>query len=126
MTAEIVQLELESPFTLVRSPNYTELEAEGAVTYLIVTGRQDDELWGPVGAMWLSADERRGGFLVHPWALWAGSEIVRGYRGALERDWTPAEIYAYWRQEVWRGSYSVEGEHSSESLLLVAELLEAL
>jgi len=50
-----------------------------------VSAVQGDALWGPVGAMWRSEDGRLGGFLVNLFAQWAGSELARGYRGALER-----------------------------------------
>jgi hypothetical protein len=115
-----------SPFALLERARSPELEAEGRVRYLLVSGRQDDGMWGPVGAVWLSEDGLRGGFLVHPWALWEGSEFVRGYRSALERGWTPALIYRYWLREVWRGTYSVDAERKAESLLLVNEVVASL
>ena len=126
MTADTVRIDPASAFALAEEPTAPELEAEGRVTYLVVNGKQDDGLWGPVGTMWLSEDRRRGGFLVSPWALWEGSEIVRGYRGALERHWTPEQIYGYWQGEVWRGPYSVDEEREAETLLLLSELLNAL
>ncbi len=118
-------LEPTSPFSLVRSPTTKELETEGPVRYVVVTGRQDDGPLGPIGAIWLSEDRTRGGFLVHPWALWEGSEFVRGYRSALRRHWTPAAIYGYWRREVWPRS-DREEEHQAESLRLLNELVAAL
>ena len=124
--ASTIDLNRPSAFSLVRSPTTLQLETEGHVRYLLVSGRQDDGLWGPLGALWLSADEARGGFLVHPWALWEGSEIVRGYRSALERAWTPAHIYAYWQREVWPRAYIVDEERSAESLYLLNELVAAL
>jgi hypothetical protein len=115
-----------SPFSLVRSPTTAELETEGRVRYVLVSGRQDDGVWGPIGAVWLSWDGARGGFLVHPWALWPGSEFVRGYRSALRRGWTPAAIFDYWRREVWPASYARDGEHEAGSLVLLSELVAAL
>lgn len=115
-----------SPFTLLEDPTTDELRTEGAVRYLLVNGRQDDGLWGPLGALWLSEDELRGGFLVNPWALWAGSEIVRGHRSALARGWTPETIYRYWQREVWRGTYVVEDERLATSLALLSEVVSAL
>jgi hypothetical protein len=115
-----------SPFELLERARTPELEAEGRVRYLLVNGRQDDGVWGPVGAVWLSEDRRRGGFLVHPWALWEGSEFVRGYRSALARGWSPDLIYGYWLREVWRGTYSVDRERHSETLLLVNEVVASL
>jgi hypothetical protein len=115
-----------SPFAVVRLPTSFELESEGRVRYIVMQGRQDDGVWGAVGALWLSADEERGGFLVHPWALWEGSEFVRGYRSAVLRGWMPAAIYGYWQEEVWRGTYAADGELQAETLLLLNELLSTL
>lgn len=115
-----------SPFELARVATVPELEAEGRVRYLAVSGRQDDGLWGPVGAVWISADGERGGFLVHSWALWEGGEFVRGYRSALERGWSAAAIYDYWRREVWPGTHAVDRERGCETLLLLNELIASL
>jgi len=126
MTTDTVWIAPASAFALAETPSTLELRAEGRVRYLLVHGTQDDGLWGSVGALWLSADQSRGGVLVNPWALWEGSEIVRGYRGALGRGWSPEQIYRYWQREIWRGSYSVDEEQEAESLLLVSELVDAL
>jgi hypothetical protein len=124
---QTAQLGTRSPFAIVRLPSSTEIDAERRVRYLLVSGKQDDGIWGPVGALWLSADGERGGFLVHPWALWEGSEFVRGYRSAEQRGWSPASIYRYWKDEVWRGTYAAEGEElEAETLLLLNELLSTL
>jgi hypothetical protein len=112
-----------SPFSVFPPPASFELESEGRVRYLLMHGKQDDGVWGPVGALWLSTDGQRGGFLVHPWALWEGSEFVRGIRSGFERGWTPATIYHYWQEEVWRGTYTAEGELEAETLLLLNEML---
>jgi hypothetical protein len=109
-----------SAFGLAEAPDAADLGREGRVRLMLVSGRHDDGLWGPVGAMWLSHDRQRGGVLVNPWALWEGSEIVRGYRGALDRDWD------YWSTEVWRGSNSVNEEQEEGTLSLLDELVNAL
>ncbi len=123
MITHASQLGSRSPFSLVRLPSSFELESEGRVRYLVMNGKQDDGVWGPVGALWISADEERGGFLVHPWALWEGSEFVRSYRSAVLRGWTAGAIYRYWQDEVWRGTYSAESEVEAQTLLLLNELL---
>jgi hypothetical protein len=124
---QTTQLGTRSPFAIVRLPASSEIDAERRVRYLLVSGKQDDGIWGPVGALWLSEDGERGGFLVHPWALWEGSEFVRGYRSALQRGWAPAAIYRYWKDEVWRGTYATESEElEAETLLLLNELLSTL
>jgi hypothetical protein len=115
-----------SPFAVAEAPQARDLELDGRVRFLVVSGVQDDALWGPVGAMWRSDDGRRGGFIVNPFARWAGSEIARGYRGALARGWSHAGIYDYWSGEIWRGSYAVDQEQSAETLSLLVDLVDAL
>jgi hypothetical protein len=116
-----------SPFAAAEAPSALELRSERAVRYVLVSGRQDDGVWGLVGAVWLSADGRRGGFLVHPWAIDLGAEMVRSYRGALARGFTPPTIFDYWAKEPWTGSnVIVEEERHAETLLLVNELLNVL
>jgi hypothetical protein len=114
------------PFSIVRPTVTTDLPVETNVRYVVISGRQDDGQRGPIGAVWLSEDGRRGGFLVNPWALWEGSEFVRGYRGALTRGWTPETIFDYWRREVWPGGSAREEEHVAGSLPLLADLVAAL
>jgi len=126
VTETTMRIDPASAFSIAETLTSSELEAEGRVRFLIVNGRQDDGLWGPIGALWLSLDERRGGFLVNPWALWGGSEIVRGFRGALRRGWTPASVYEYWQREVWPRGYTVEEARETESLFLLHELVAAL
>lgn len=115
-----------SPLAIVPAPSAVELRSEGPIRYLVISGRQDDGLWGPLGALWRSEDGERGGFLVHPWALWEGSEMVRCYRSARAHGWTPEEIYRYWQREVWPGGYVVDEERAAASLMLLAELVAAL
>ena len=118
--------DVASPLSIVPPPTIEQLAREGRIRYVVISSRQDDELWGPIGALWLSADGERGGFLVHPLAIWAGSEFVRGYRSALDRGWTPASIYDYWRSEVWPGGCTAGDEHRAESLMLLNELVAAI
>jgi hypothetical protein len=80
-----------------------EMRTEGPVAYLLVHGYRDDDSFDVVGAFWLSTDAERGGFLVHPKALWTGSELARNYRNALARDWTHAGIFDYWQGEGFSG-----------------------
>ena len=115
-----------SAFAIADRPGPLTLEHQGRVRFLLVSGKQDDGSWGVVGALWMSDDGEHGGFLVNPWALWVGSEIVRGYRSALERGWSSERIFEYWRSEVWRGSYSVDDEQPAGSLGLLSELVNAL
>jgi len=122
----MINLDDRSAFSVVEAPTTVQLETEGRVRFLLVSGKQDDGLWGPIGALWLSEDGERGGFLVNPWALWEGSEIVRGYRSALERAWSPTQIYAYWQREVWPRAYIVDEERPAQSLFLLNELVAAL
>jgi hypothetical protein len=126
VVAEVVSLGSRSPFALISPVVSVDLETQGRVRYLLVSGKQDDGLWGPIGAVWLSEDERRGGFLAHPWGIYEGSEFVRGYRSALKRGWTAASIYRYWQREVWRGTYSTDRERDAETLALLNDLLASL
>ena len=128
VSSTIAPIRFSSPsaFAVAEAPTSRDLELDGRVRFLVVSGVQDDALWGPVGAMWRSEDGRLGGFLVNPYALWAGSEIARGYHGALDRGWTPEGIYGYWAGEIWRGSYAVDDEQNAETLSLLVDLVDAL
>jgi hypothetical protein len=126
VSAQVVSLGSRSPFSIVEPVSTWEIDAEAPVHYLLVSGKQDDGVWGPVGAIWLSEDARRGGFLVHPWGLFEGSEFVRGYRSAIKRGWVAESIYRYWQREVWRGTYAIDRERRSETLRLLNDLLASL
>jgi hypothetical protein len=115
-----------SPFATVEMPSTSELGSERDVRYLLLSGRQDDGPWGPIGAVWLSKDGERGGFLVHPWAIEAGAEMARGYRGALARGFTPSTVFEYWAGEPWTPNVVVDEQRRVETLLLVRELLDVL
>lgn len=115
-----------SAFAVAERPTASDVSVEGGVRFLLVSGRRDEGSWGPVGAAWLAEDRSRGGFIVNPWALWEGSEVVRGYRSAHDRGWSAERIHEYWRSEVWRGSYSVDEEQFAGSLALLCELVNAL
>ena len=99
----------------------TDLQREGSVRFLLVSGERDDAAWGVVGAFWLSDEGGHGGFLVSPEALWHGSEMVRSYRGALTRGWANERIYRYWEEQVGStGTYMIDPEESASSLYQVA------
>jgi hypothetical protein len=117
--------EQPSPFAPSEAPTTSELETERDVLYLLVSGRQDDGPWGPIGAVWVSNDGERGGFLIHPWALEAGAEMMRSYRGALDRGFTPTSIFDYWANDPWTSNV-VDEARQAETLLLVNELLNVL
>jgi hypothetical protein len=128
MSAVTVPISFSSPsaFAVAKMPRSSVLEHERRVRFLVVSGRQDDSLWGPIGALWLSDDGARGGFLVNPYALWNGSEIARSYRSAQKRGWRPEAIFDYWSEEIWRGPYSIDEEQGAETLALLADLVNAL
>jgi hypothetical protein len=128
MSAVTVPISFSSPsaFAVAKMPRSSVLELERRVRFLVVSGRQDDGLWGPIGALWLSDDGARGGFLVNPYALWNGSEIARSYRSAHKRGWRPEAIFDYWSEEIWRGPYSIDEEQGAETLALLADLVNAL
>ena len=110
-----------SPFATTPAPHIADLQREGSVRFLLVSGDRDDATWGIVGAFWLADEGDHGGFLVSPDALWTGSEMVRSYRGALARGWTHERIYRYWERQVGStGTYMVDPEERASGLFLVA------
>lgn len=115
-----------SPISVVGdSVRLPELEAEGAVRCLTVSGERDDGTRGVLGMIWLSADGQRGGFLASPSSPWRGSEMARSYESARRRGFTPAEIFGYWRDAAQDG-YRVDEERGAESLRLLSELAAVL
>jgi hypothetical protein len=128
MTVGVAPIRFSSPsaFAVAETPASRDLQHAGRVRFRVVSGVQDDALWGPVGAMWRTEEGDRGGFVVNRYARWAGSEIARGYHGALVRGWTHEGIYDYWAGEIWRGSYAVDEEQSAETLSLLVDLVDAL
>lgn len=117
-----------SPFATTPVPAHLpDLEREGTVRFLLVSGERDDTAWGVTGAFWLSMDGRRGGFLVSPASLWHGSEMVRSFRGALDRGWSEERIYSYWEGQAGSvGTYMVDPEQRADSLFQVARLVGAI
>jgi hypothetical protein len=104
-----------------------QLNAEGEVRYLLVSGERDDTTWGIIGALWLSSDSERGGFLLSPDALWPGWEMVRSYRGALARGWTDEGIFSYWDEQTGSlGTYMVDPQRPADSLFEVARVVGAI
>jgi hypothetical protein len=122
------QITDESPLATVRrllpSPH---LLSAGPVRYLLVAGEQDLGGWGLIGAYWRTIDGRHGGFLVCPEAVWAGSEMVKSFRGALGRGWTVEQIYAYWQSNVGvAGRLLIDPQQHADSLFQVARRVGAI
>ncbi len=118
-----------SPLTLVTDVvTFPELRSEGRVHYLIVSGERDSGAWGVIGAFWLSRDSERGGFLVNPNAVYVGSEMVRSYRGALKRGWTPDQVYRYWQSKVGvKGEpYKVDRQQLADTLMRLNQMIQGL
>ena len=104
-----------------------QLKSEGVVRYLLVSGERDDTTWGIIGAIWLSNDAERGGFLVSPGALWPGWEMARSYRGALSRGWSDEQIFSYWDDQTGSlGTYMIDPKRRVDSLSEVARLVGLL
>jgi hypothetical protein len=104
-----------------------QLKSEGEVRYLLVSGERDDTTWGIIGAIWLSNDAERGGFLVSPDALWPGCEMARSYRSALSRGWTDEQIFSYWDEQTGSlGTYMIDPDRRVDSLLEVARVVGLL
>ena len=117
-----------SPFAPpIANTHLPHMSTEGPVRYLLVSGELDDTSWGVVGAFWLSLDGERGGFVVAPDSVWSGSEMVRSFRGALDRGWTERRIYAYWEGQAGNlGTYMIDPEERADSLFAVARQVGAL
>lgn len=118
----------ESPLATVRGvlPS-AHLLSGGPVRYLLVAGERDDGRWGLIGAFWRSIEGRRGGFLVSPDAIWAGSEMVRSLRGAQARGWTIERIYGYWQAHVGiSGHLMIDPQQHADTLFQVARRVGAI
>lgn len=115
---------LSAVHELVVSPNSL---SEGPVKCLLVSGDQDEHGWGLIGAFWVSIDGDRGGFVVAPGAIWSGSEMVRSYRSATDRGWSPESIYAYWQRQVGAsGRIMIDPQQHADTLFHVARRVGAL
>lgn len=127
MSAVTVPISFSSPsaFAVAEMPRSSVLEYERRVRFLVVNGRQDDGLWGPIGALWLSDDGARGGFLVNPYALWNGSEIARSYRSAQARVAAGGDLRLLVRGDLARAVLD-RREQGAETLALLADLVNAL
>ena len=101
--------------------------SDGPVRYLLVAGERDDGLWGSIGAYWRSIDSGKGGFIVSPDAIWAGSEMVRSLRSAQSRGWTIERIYAYWQAHVGvSGRIMIDPQQHADTLFQVARRVGAI
>jgi hypothetical protein len=118
----------ESPLAAVRTilPSAHVL-SDGPVRYLLVSGERDDGRWGLIGAFWRSIEGGKGGFLVSPDAIWAGSEMVRSFRGAQARGWTVQRIYAYWQAHVGlAGRLMIDPQQHADTLFQIARRVGAI
>jgi hypothetical protein len=118
----------DSPLAMLREslPSAHAL-SEGPVRYLLIAGERDDRMWGMIGAFWRSIDTDEGGFLVSPDAIWAGSEMVRSVRSALDRGWTIAHVYAYWQSHVGiAGRLMIDPQQHADTLFQVARRVGAI
>ena len=118
----------ESPLATVRDvlPS-TYILSDGPVRYLLVAGDRDDGVWGAIGAFWRSIDTGKGGFIVSPEAIWAGSEMVRSVRSAQSRGWTIERIYAYWQANVGvSGRLMIDPQQHADTLFQVARRVGAI
>ncbi len=112
------------PAPTILLPN---IQQEGPVRFLLVSGEKDDRRWGIVGAFWLSGDGERGGFLLSPSALWQGREMVRSYRSALARGWSDERIFSYWKDQTGiLGTVMIDPLRNAETLFSVARVVGAI
>lgn len=117
----------QSPFATPASTVLVpQINTEGPVRFLLVSGEKDDARWGVVGAFWLSSDRARGGFLLSPSALWYGREMVRNYRSALSRGWSDEQIFLYWSGQTGiLGTYMIDPQQGARTLFEVARFVGA-
>jgi hypothetical protein len=118
----------DSPLATVREilPS-AHMLSDGPVRYLLVAGERDDTRWGSIGAFWRLIDGGRGGFLVSPDAIWAGSEMVRCFRSAQGRGWSVDRIYAYWQANVGvSGRIMIDPQQHADTLFQVARRVGAI
>ncbi len=122
------QMSADSPLASLREPVAApDALAEGPVRFLLVSGTCDDGEWGLVGALWLSIDGGRGGFIVSPEAIWAGSEMVRSFRGALARGWRAETVYRWWQDQIGEaGRVWIDPQQHADTLFQVARRVGAL
>jgi hypothetical protein len=103
------------------------LLSEGPIRFLLVAGEMDDGQWGLIGAFWRTIDGEEGGFLLSPEAIWAGSEMVRSFRGAQARGWTVERIYAYWQAHVGiSGRLMIDPQQHADTVFQVARRVGAI
>jgi hypothetical protein len=130
MEAKDMRTEIDegSPLAALREPVVApDALAEGPVRFLLVSGGKDNGRWGLVGAFWLSIDGRRGGFLVSPESIWQGSEMVRSFRSARARGWSPEEVYRWWQGQVGAvGTVMIDPQQHADTLFQVARRVGAL
>ena len=120
--------DVDSPLATIREilPSAS-LLSRGPIRYLLVAGEDDTGGWGLIGAFWRTIDGDEGGFLVSPDAIWAGSEMVKSFRGALARGWTVERIYAYWQAHVGvSGRLMIDPQQHADSLFQVARRVRAI
>jgi hypothetical protein len=115
-----------SPLASIFEMPAARILSEMPVRFLLVSGTRDDTTWGLVGAIWLEAGGDKGGYLVSPDAIWAGSEMARSYKNALSRGWTEERIYQYWGEQVGSsGDFMIDTEQEADALFHVARLVGA-
>ena len=104
-----------SPFAVVDRVDPRLLGSEGPVRFLLVRGAREGLSLGVVGAIWVSEDGSRGGVISHPEGSWSAAELTRNHQSAVERGWSPARIFEYWRDaEAW--GLEIEPPEAAESL----------
>ena len=119
---------LDSPLAAIRERiTAPDSLSEGPVKFLLVSGHLDDTRWGLIGAYWISIDGSRGGFVVSPEGIWAGSELARCYKGALHRGWDEEKVYSYWQSQVGvAGRFMIDPQQHADTLFQVARRVGAL
>lgn len=102
-----------------------EMRWDGPVRFRIVEGDRDDGTYGVIGAAWLAADLEHSGWVPSPFAAARGSDTILGWREALERGFSPQEVYEAFVESWGRSlAYGVHEERTAPSPGALRELLQ--
>ena len=113
-----------SRFAVVDLTDQGSVSSEGRVRYLLIHGELDRGGAGLVGAIWISADGERGGFIHGSGAEWTAAEMARSHQSALDRGWSHERIFRYWSEDPGERGSRRGGRAEAESLRKLVHLVQ--